>query len=185
MFSYNQLAAEIHQNNVDAGWWSDMNTGESLIGKRNIGELLCLVHSEASEALEGKMGDLMDDKLPHRYMAEVEMADAGIRLYDTCGAYKVDLDHYITQLPMLCPFEQWQNGLLFLHYAISQAMEGFRKNNMEVAHQNLARSLWLVYHLGAMFGSDFNGAIAEKRAYNLNRADHKLENRKKADGKRF
>jgi hypothetical protein len=33
-------------------------TGESLLGKKNIPELLCLIHSEISEAMEGYRNDV-------------------------------------------------------------------------------------------------------------------------------
>lgn len=36
--------------------------------------------------------DRMDDKLPHRRMAEVELADALIRIFDYAGAHGYDLD---------------------------------------------------------------------------------------------
>ena len=41
----NDMVRDIHDRNVAAGWWTDRFTGESLKGKRNLGELLCLVHS--------------------------------------------------------------------------------------------------------------------------------------------
>lgn len=66
-----------------------MNTGSPL--KRNKGELLMLIVSEVSEAMEGERKDLMDDKLPHRKMAEVEMADALIRLLDYCAGFGYDI----------------------------------------------------------------------------------------------
>jgi len=74
---------------VAGGWWHDVNTGEPL--KRNRGELLCLMHSEISEAMEAERKNLMDDKLPHRRGAEVELADAVIRIADYCGAHGYDL----------------------------------------------------------------------------------------------
>jgi len=49
------------------------------------------MHSELSEAMEGERKDLMDDKLPHRRMAEVELADTLIRIFDYAGAYGYDL----------------------------------------------------------------------------------------------
>jgi hypothetical protein len=73
------------------GWWQDPVTGEDMRGKRNMGELLCLVHSEISEAMEGHRKGLMDDHLPHRPMVEVELADALIRIFDLAGGYGYDL----------------------------------------------------------------------------------------------
>ena len=113
----NDLARECHEANQN--WWHDPITGARL--ERNKGELLCLIHSEISEAMEGERKGLMDDKLPHRKMAEVELADALIRIFDYAGAYGYDLD----------------------------------------------------------------GAVAEKRAYNAQRADHKAEARLAANGKKW
>ncbi len=70
-------------------WWHD-DEGNKL--ERNKAELLCLIHSEISEAMEGERKDAMDDHLPHRKMAEVELADALIRIFDYAGAHGYDLD---------------------------------------------------------------------------------------------
>jgi len=85
----NTLVEVCHRASVKSGWWHDIHTGESL--ERNVPELLCLIHSEISEAMEGYRKDLMDDKLPHRKAIEVELADAVIRIADLCGGLKLDL----------------------------------------------------------------------------------------------
>jgi len=50
-----------------------------------------------SEALEGIRKDLMDSHLPHRPSAEVEMADAVIRIFDFCGMKGYDLGGAIAE----------------------------------------------------------------------------------------
>ncbi len=53
--------------------------------------MLCLIHSEISEAMEGYRKDLPDDKLPHRLAVEVELADAMIRIGDLATYLGCDL----------------------------------------------------------------------------------------------
>lgn len=50
-----------------------------------------LIVSEIAEAMEGERKNLMDDKLPHRRMAEVELADALIRIFDYAGGFGYDI----------------------------------------------------------------------------------------------
>lgn len=76
------MQARIHQQNKDMGWWDN---------SREMGTLLCLVHSEISEAMEGARKNLMDDHLPHRSMLEVELADAMIRIMDIAEHEGLDL----------------------------------------------------------------------------------------------
>ena len=83
----NDYAKECHTAN--AKWWRDLVTDERI--NRNKGELLLLIVSEVAEAMEGERKNLMDDKLPNRRMAEVELADALIRIFDYAGAFGYDL----------------------------------------------------------------------------------------------
>lgn len=103
------IQRQCHGLAVSSGWWTDLMTGRQLVGEyaymktkhlippRNIGELLCLVHSEVSEAMEGARKGLMDDKLPHRPMLEVELADAVIRIFDMGGGLGLDIPGAIAE----------------------------------------------------------------------------------------
>ena len=91
-----KLLTEVcHSASVKAGWWNDLVTGEKL--NRNVPELLMLVVSEISEAMEGYRKNLMDDKLLHRKMMEVELADAVIRIFDLAGSQGFDLGSAIEE----------------------------------------------------------------------------------------
>jgi len=78
-----------HSTSTAAGWYTDINTGEPI--KRNFGEVIALMHSELSEAMEADRKGLMDDKLPHRDGREVEFADCIIRILDTAAALGLDV----------------------------------------------------------------------------------------------
>jgi len=78
-----------HRTATDAGWYRNPETGENIV--RNFGEVVALMHSELSEALEADRKGLKDDKLPHRDGREVEFADCIIRILDTAAALGLDI----------------------------------------------------------------------------------------------
>jgi len=84
----NALAARCHDANLR--WWRDPQTGEPR--DRPFTELVALMHSELSEALEADRKRLSDTHLPHRTGVEVELADLLIRVFDYAGAAGLDLD---------------------------------------------------------------------------------------------
>lgn len=91
----NELTNICYEASKKAGWHTNIETGELL--NRNKGEMLMLVVSEVAEAMEGERKGLMDDKLPHRPMAEVELADAVIRIMDYAGRWGYDLGGAIAE----------------------------------------------------------------------------------------
>lgn len=70
--------------------------------ERSIGDLICLMHSELSEALEEHRNGKLPDEV--YYNAEktdkpegipVELADCVIRIFDFCGLHEIDLESAI------------------------------------------------------------------------------------------
>jgi NTP pyrophosphatase (non-canonical NTP hydrolase) len=110
--SINQLVQEAHQNAVSKGWWDE---------DRSFGEIIALIHSEASEALEDfrtghkpdeawyehKLADGEIEKSNHWISREgfagkpcgipSELADIVIRVFDACGRYGIDLERVIAE----------------------------------------------------------------------------------------
>ena len=91
----NALVAAAHGASSAAGWWIDPITGKDYAMSEYfpfvVGTKLMLMVSEISEAMEGHRKGLNDDKLPHRTMIEVELADAMLRIADLAGKLGCDL----------------------------------------------------------------------------------------------
>ena len=110
----NKLAQEIHENAKSKGFYE---------GKKNIGELLCLIHSEVSEALEADRIDkycetheimlagladknygatFYNDQTAKQHFEtyvkntfEDELADVVIRVLDLCAFKGIDIESHV------------------------------------------------------------------------------------------
>lgn len=88
-----ELVRSSHQDSLNAGWWRETDPWDAYV----VPTKLMLIVSEIAEAMEGHRRDLRDDKLPHRKMIEVELADAMLRIADLAGWLGLDLEGAIRE----------------------------------------------------------------------------------------
>lgn len=79
------LAFAVFLRNTEKGFWPEP------VESRNKGELIALMHSELSEALEADRKDLRSDHIPAFTGVEEELADCIIRILDFSGAFELRL----------------------------------------------------------------------------------------------
>jgi hypothetical protein len=183
----------------EAGWWNDLQTGEPVV--RNTGEILMLAVSEITEAIEAWENRAMDDKLPTRRGVEVELADFCIRTFDTMtglghrDAFVLALDT-LDRRNVPCvgadggpPGEKRFFGIV---RHLADAMEADRKKAMSVSVPTIpglvmhtAQAVRATIKLATLVDADLPGAMRDKLAYNAQREDHKVENRRVAGGKAY
>lgn len=90
--SINELVKLAYKNAVDKGWWET---------ERSFGELIALIHSELSEALEDYRSGHDVNSIWHEAEKPcgipIELADVIIRIFDLCGKYEIDLEEAIVR----------------------------------------------------------------------------------------
>lgn len=173
----NELSKQIYAQNKAVGWWDNPD--------RCILQTMQLVSTELAEATEGERKQLMDDHLPHRYMAEVELADALIRVLDIGGRFEWEYDQAVPAHW----FMRKATNPAAMHLACNMALcelavawVGPSRGKPTVCYSQLINT---ILQTALLCRFDIEGALTEKSAYNAKRADHKRENRAAANGKKF
>lgn len=178
--NHNELRDRIHQANIDAGWWSNLETGESIIETRSRPEMLVLIISELCEAWLD--GNDPDGHLPQYKAFNVEIADAAIRILDLSGGDNIDLmEGRAESVSGLMTHDVMQ----VIATIGSDALEGFRKSNTGMYHEAIQTAYYTLFRIAEVYDFDLIEMIEAKVAYNAQRADHKIENRKASDGKKI
>ena len=186
------LATLCHGISKFRGWYNDPKTGESIT--RNTGEVIALMHSEVSEAWEAldRHPGKFDDKVPHHHEFAVEIADAIIRISDTIGAKEFGALEtlQIAEPEYRAYFVSTNNAshaefLMYVHLALSNALEGDRKSRESEVAKWLVIALLLLVNFAWRLKVEIGEVVFEKCVYNIGRQDHAIENRAKAGGKSY
>lgn len=193
---YLKEAERVHL--LNAKWWTDLQTGKPVVQKRR--RRFILMISELTECMEAERKSLMDDHLPHRKGAEVEMADFVIRCLDILGSPPELLNRPIDwhshdqrriELIAADPTDTARNvfdsirdsddpsDYLFelIKYVTSMQRTAYRTD--------FATLIACAEYYCWKFGYNLWAAYEDKLEYNVRRADHQVENRKEEGGKKW
>lgn len=185
------LFAQINADNVKAGWWTNPITGAAMIGHDITGariitrdplNMIALMHTEIWEASRAARNHEKDDHLPHLWGEEVEMADALIRAGDLAGGWELPIPEFFSIDLEAEDFGDFE----WFHNQLAATTEAMRKKRLPEATEALSKFVFGIIHwcdISEDYAMDLVAAVTEKRAYNAQRADHKLENRQKEGGK--
>lgn len=173
------LAKDIHDNE-NKKWWTDKHGKYISIP---IYQVSMLITSELAEAMEGIRKNLNDDKLPHRKMFEVEMADTFIRLMDAMMGYSVNASVYIpTDVSEVINMGEVE----FLEHINREVSNLFNPNDIKYLHMvNYLKILDKIHFYMGIKNYQLITTVLEKRAFNKIRTDHSNSEREKENGKKF
>lgn len=174
----NQLIKEAHENAINKGWWEE---------ERTFGEMISLMHSELSEALEeyrkGKdvcegyyscqsdsihcNGECKKCKYAKPEGIPVELADAIIRIFDLCGKYEIDLESEIENAIEYEYYDDFPGFITCCHLCLSRSFSD--DINFGDGKRWLGNTYKTIENFCNESGIDLEEAIKRKMAYNKTR----------------
>lgn len=128
------MQEDIFINAKNHGWWDK---------ERIVGDMLCLLHSEVSEAWtcwKNKEIDttISDSGKPEGFFTEI--ADVIIRVLDMAGGASIDISKAINEVDKFpCNIDSVPDFLCYINKTISDALEDHRNSFTNRYGDNLAR----------------------------------------------
>lgn len=184
-----ELVREVHKNAVSKGWWEE---------DRSFAEIISLIHSEVSEALEDYRNGLSPTTVWYEKPSDTsgvgyqagyqaspeykpcgipsELADICIRIFDAAGRYNwgprleaATVESLKRRFQSDEKYNSFPEYLTSIHFDLSQAWNYRARGSERLAIVCLCHALNEVRYVAAKYNIDLNQAIAEKMAYNATR----------------
>ena len=180
-----ELEEKCHAASKAAGWWELNGINEELMLIRKLN----LIHTELAEATEAHRKDLMSDHLSGVHGVVEELADFVIRFADLAGRGEQNF-----QFPHK---EVMEFGDVSCFKTIEELIGSLTMSVTKLYTETSYRGVKILFGFSlvtidrneAMIKDQFGHTVSEvidlKLAYNASRADHKLENRSKPNGKKY
>ena len=169
-----------------AAYYSEVEDTEYIKARKSLEEDIRLDNIEsdkylkAAEPVDGKWKDYFSDVLLQKRVALSIKSASNI-----CAGLARDAGWDSTP-------REVGTELMLIVSEIAEAMEGDRKSLMDdhlpnrpMLEVELADAMIRILHFAGKYNLDLGGAVVDKLLYNMNREDHKIENRNKVNGKKY
>lgn len=174
MLNIAEFTTAVHKNAVDHGWWED---------EREYDEVISLIHSEWSEALESYRNNepmvWYQEKDGHQKPEgiAVELIDGCIRILDLAGKMNypmgdISVKRSVLEAPAAVDKMNVTKLIAICHLSTSSAFHHFIQNNKPDAVKAMAElvgCVFVVFRWMRTNGLDYEAIIKEKHEYNITR----------------
>lgn len=165
MIDLNKFAKEVHENAVKHGWWD---------AERSFGEVIALIHSELSEALEEYRNGHAPTETYYSKGGKPEgipseLADVVIRVLDWCGHENITLNTKIIKNN-----DNFIKKMIAENYKMLPFADGIASSHSDISswyndEADIEAVISGVFCMSSFYGIDLESAMLEKHNFNKTR----------------